>query len=414
MHIIITGTRGAGLYENSIIRAVVAPVVADCTPMNPGSNPFFLGSGARLFWAVWLSLLALSALLALIRHAHFGPWVGDYLAFWVAAQALLAGTATQLYDPNTFQHLLATTLPGYQGALGWFYPPSFLLLIAPLGYLSFLPGMLLFEGGGLLALYAVVRRILPRSTGIAPLAFLLASPAVWINILSGQNGLWSAALAGASLLTQRTRPILSGLLLGLLSVKPQLALVLGVLYFFSEQRQSFWVALVTALFLLIAGCWVSGVAVSTWLHSLQTASQFASTRITPTLTTVFGLLKLLGMPAGWAYGVQGVSSLLALLYARRVWRSSAQAPARWGAACVATLLFSPYLLYYDEVWWVLSAAFLAASGRSLTTPEKILAGACWIYPALPSVVSAALFHFQITPILMGLAILLFKPGHTAH
>ncbi len=375
--------------------------------MNPVSNPFFLGSGSRLFWAVWLSILSLSALFWLTWQAHFGPWVGDYLAFWVGARAFWTGTATQLYDPNAFSHLLAAALPGYQGALGWFYPPSFLVLIAPLGSLPFLPGLLLFEGGSLLALYAVLRRILPHATGIAPLVFLLSSPAVWINILTGQNGLLTAALAGASLITQRSSPICSGIFLGLLSIKPQLALLLGVLYLFSEHRRPFWVALMTAAGLLLAGSGLSGVALSTWLHSLQTASQFASTRITPTQTTVFGLLKLLGTPSGWAYGVQMLSSLLALIHALQVWRSPATAPVRWGVACIATLLFSPYLLFYDEVWWILSAAFLAASGRPLKTREKVLAAACWIYPAIPSVLTAVFFHLQLTPVLLMLAFTLF-------
>ncbi len=378
--------------------------------MNQVSNPFFLGSGSRLFWAVWLSILSLSALFWLAERAHFGPWVGDYLAFWVGARAFLTGTATQLYDPDRFFRLLAAALPGYEGALGWFYPPSFLVLIAPLGALPFLPGLFLFEGGSLLALYAVIRRILPHSTGLAPLAFLLSSPAVWINILTGQNGLLTAALAGGSLITQRSAPILSGILLGLLSIKPHLALVLGVLYLFSEQRRPFWIALVTAVGLLLAGSGLSGVSLSTWLHSLQTASQFASTRITPTQTTVFGLLKLLGTPSGWAYGLQAVSSLLALIHALRVWRSSAQAPVRWGVACIATLLFSPYLVFYDEVWWVLGAAFLAASGRPLKTTEKVLAAACWIYPAIPSVLTAVFFHLQLTPVLLMLAFTLF-PMH---
>ena len=373
-------------------------------------NPFFLRPGPRLFWAIWLSILALSALFWLAQRAHFGPWVGDYLVFWVGARAFLAGTAPQLYAPERLLPLLTAALPGYEGLMGWFYPPSTLLFIAPLGALPFLPGLLLFEGGGLLVLSALLRRILPRATGLAPWVFLLSSPAVWINVLAGQNGLWSAALAGASLITHRTRPMLSGILLGLLSIKPQMAVVLGVLYLFSGQRRSFWAALVTALMLLLAGSTLSGVSLDAWLHSLHTASQFASTRITATQTTLFGFCAVLGMPTPWAYGIQTMESLLVLWYALRVWRSSASDSMRYGVACLATLLFSPYLLLYDEIWWVLAAAFLAASGRSLRTREKLLAAACWVYPAIPSLFTAVFWHLQMSAILLLLALRLFPPG----
>lgn len=373
-------------------------------------NPFFLNSGARVFCAVLLSLLSLASLYAIADHAHFGPWVGDYLAFWVAAQAFLAGTAPQLYDAASFSKMLTAAYPGYGGLLGWFYPPSVLLLIAPLGMLPFLPGLLLFEGGGLLALYMLMRKILPSEGTLRPLAFLLSSPAVWINIITGQNGLLTAALAGASLLTHPSHAMRSGILLGLLSIKPQLALVFGVLYLFSAQRRAFCSALGTAVVMLLAGCWLSGVTVPTWLGSLHTASVFAGTRITATQTSLFGMLKLLGMDDGWAYGLHACGALLALIHAVRVWRSTANEATKYGVACIATLLFSPYLLFYDEVWWVLIAAFLAASRPSLNPSKKVLAALCWIYPALPSLFSAVFIHIQLTPILMMLALFLFPAG----
>ena len=53
----------------------------------------------------------------------------------------------------------------------------------------------------------------------------LAFPATFINLFHGQNGFLNAALLGAALLALDRRPVVAGILFGLLSYKPHLGLL---------------------------------------------------------------------------------------------------------------------------------------------------------------------------------------------
>jgi hypothetical protein len=57
---------------------------------------------------------------------------------------------------------------------------------------------------------------------------VMAAPAVMINLVSGQNGAFSAAILAGGLMLLDRRPVLAGLLLGLLCYKPQLAVLVQV------------------------------------------------------------------------------------------------------------------------------------------------------------------------------------------
>ena len=54
----------------------------------------------------------------------------------------------------------------------------------------------------------------------------IAFPPVFLCLMQGQTGLLAAALLGGGLLALRPRPVLAGVLFGLLTVKPQLGLLL--------------------------------------------------------------------------------------------------------------------------------------------------------------------------------------------
>src|SRR5205814_7022046 len=57
------------------------------------------------------------------------------------------------------------------------------------------------------------------------LVFLLLAPGAAVNLFFGQNGILSTVLLGGGVLLLGSRPILAGVLLGLLAYKPQLAVL---------------------------------------------------------------------------------------------------------------------------------------------------------------------------------------------
>ncbi len=118
--------------------------------------------------------------------------------------------------------MFRTALPFHN----WGYPPFTLLLLRPLGGLPYFAALALWTAG-LFAVFAGVTlsQVPPERRGAALVALALA-PACLINAVGGQNGFLTAALLLGGLLALDRRPILAGILFGLLTWKPHLGLVL--------------------------------------------------------------------------------------------------------------------------------------------------------------------------------------------
>jgi alpha-1,2-mannosyltransferase len=107
----------------------------------------------------------------------------------------------------------------------WQYPPIALLLVYPLAFLPYLWSLASWLAVGIACYITVLWRILPQ-----PLTLVvgLAFPAVLLTIEHGQNALLSTSFLGWALLLLIRRPITAGVLLGFLSFKPQLGVLLPI------------------------------------------------------------------------------------------------------------------------------------------------------------------------------------------
>ena len=81
------------------------------------------------------------------------------------------------------------------------------------------------SSGGWFAFYRALRLAMPNGR---TLLLALATPAVFVNAVGGQNGTWTAALFGGGLGLLDRRPIIAGSLLGLLIYKPQLGILIPI------------------------------------------------------------------------------------------------------------------------------------------------------------------------------------------
>jgi len=126
------------------------------------------------------------------------------------------------------QQIFGAATPYY----GWLYPPLFLFVATPLALLPYPLALIAWQGATFALYLAVIAAILrqPRHQGgaIARLWLPVAAafPAVFINLGHGQNGFLTAGLLGAALLALPQRPVLSGVLFGLLAYKPQFGLLI--------------------------------------------------------------------------------------------------------------------------------------------------------------------------------------------
>ena len=157
----------------------------------------------------------------------------DFASFYAAGSLVIDGRAGDVYDMAAHyvreQQIFGAGTPHY----GWLYPPVFLLVATPLALMPYLWALAVWQLGTFALYLAVIAGVVARmprrsKVMIGPLWLPVAAgfPAVFINLGHGQNGFLSAGLFGAALLALPARPILSGLLFGLLAYKPQLALVM--------------------------------------------------------------------------------------------------------------------------------------------------------------------------------------------
>ncbi len=323
--------------------------------------------------------------------------VSDQTVFWTAAQMAISGHAAEAYIPDQLHKAMALIAPDIKGAYGWFYPPTFYLLILPLGLLPYWGAYGCFMIVSVTAYVAVFRKI---AIGKTAMWLLAAFPGIWINLLTGQNGLLTAALAGAALLSLERKGIQAGILIGLLVVKPHLALFFPVALIAHKAWRILIISVLTALlYMSISVLYLGPDSLDAWQHSLDIARTIMENgKTSPMMPTIFSFMRLLGAAPLISYAVHGLVSIWAATIVWIVWRSEVTCPLKAASLMTATMLASPYLFEYDLAWLGLPIAWIAKiSIESTWTPgdrEALLAA--WILP-LVVVVFALLTKIQIGP-----------------
>ena len=180
-----------------------------------------------------------------------GPrWIGsDFAGFWVPAKLAASGRTTIIYDQPLFAALQQAVSGRSDMYLPWVYPPTFLLLILPLGALAYVTAFVVWIAAGLAVYWAALRKLVGREGIVAALAF----PGVMICIFNGHAEILLAGLFGGAMLLLDRRPCIAGLLIGLCTVKPHLFLMVPVALLAGCR----WRAIVSAALLSLLGMAIS-------------------------------------------------------------------------------------------------------------------------------------------------------------
>ena len=323
----------------------------------------------------------------------------DLFVFWGASHFALSEQALDAYNISAFSNALRGMLPDRQAlSFGWFYPPTFFLVILPLALLPYFHAYLVFMLVTLGCFVAVFRRIV---RGWESLLCLAAFSGLWFNLFRGQNGYLTAALAGAALISMERRSILAGVFIGLLSIKPHLAVLFPLALIAIGAWRTFFTAVIVALVFMLVSAAVLGLGTFTaWLQSIGQARVWIETGIVPwsAMPTIFSFLRLLGVPAMLAYAGHFLVATGAITAMWKVWKHSTSWPLRGAALTTATLLVSPYLFDYDLVWLGLPITWLTKLGLEdgwLRGEREVLVAA-WMLPLL-LVLIAKVAPLQIGP-----------------
>ncbi|MEN0001142.1 MAG: glycosyltransferase family 87 protein [Pseudomonadota bacterium] len=291
------------------------------------------------------------------------PFGGDFVSFWVAAREGLFGDPTIAYARETFEPAQQALFPE-AGFFAFFYPPHFQLMLLPFGGLPFTVALWLW----LAATFVFVGWVLTRITGDVRLTLLLALafPAAFLNISHGQNAFLTAGLFAFGLYLLPTRPVIAGIMFGLLTFKPQLGVLIPVALLAAWQWKSFVSAGVTTLLLVLFSGMVLGIDV--WLAFLaQTTDATAvleqgSVGFAKMISAYSGL-RGFGLPYGLAMAVHVLVSLAVLVAIVLIWRRSSHVPyaLKCGLLLVGALIVTPFGLNYDLYLLAPAAAYFIAS-----------------------------------------------------
>jgi len=355
-------------------------------------------AGALLAKPVVLIAFALA-----VAHAVFlasfwvdGLWAdktgapSDFVAVWAAGKLASAGHPAAVYDWGAHK-LVEQTAVGhpFAGYFGFHYPPTFLLVAAALSMLSYATAYTVWALGTFPAYLIAIRAIVGDRIG-----YLLAAafPAVLANFTIGQNGFVTAGLIGGTLVLMRQRPIMAGVLLGLLTFKPHLGLLFPIALIAGRQ----WRVLVSATIVALAMAGASWLAfgADTWQAFVgnigHTSQAFLSEGSADwrKLQTIFGLTRSLGGSEPLAWSLQAMVTLAAATAVAALWRSTVQYEVKAAALGTGLMLATPYLYMYDLVALAVPLAFLFRLGltRGFLPQEMIGIGlACLLVLIFPFV-----------------------------
>ena len=285
----------------------------------------------------------------------------DFSAFWAAARLAANGRAQAAYDPvaaQATQCAQAACDPAAPFPRPYLYPPVFLLLSLPFGLLPLSVALLVFVGAGFGLLAVLLRRVAGAGWWLP----ILLSPGALLNAVTGQAGFYIASCFAGGLLLLGTRPAWAGACLGLLVVKPQLAIGIPVALLVAGH----WRAL------LACGGMAAGICALSWSVFGRTAwatfldrSHWAGTllqddAVWQRLVSIYGAGRLLGAGVPLAALCQGVVAVLALGCLAWLARFRTDDGAGVAAAVPAAMLCTPYLWDYDLVCLSVPSAWLAA------------------------------------------------------
>ena len=274
-------------------------------------------------------------------------YVENVFPFWAWSRFAHESIVTsRIYDFPVLEAFQRHLDPGYYEHLPFAYPPSLLLVIWPMSWATPVAAYVIFIGG---TLAAYLGACWYRGLGWWVAAAMLVAPSTLAAIQDAQNSFLIAALMMGGCRLVGRRPILAGVLFGLISIKPQFGLLIPIALISAREWRTFASATATVLAGVIASGALFGWA--TWA-ALPTALVHLAHFVAPVAQdnemspTVAATLRLLGATPTVTHIGQLTSALLTAGATFACFRHGF----RWlsiAALMVGAFLTTPYAFVYD-------------------------------------------------------------------
>ncbi len=337
--------------------AKAASPVAKAGPV-PADSPF---TRTRLIFVILAVLAMLGAVSAIQFQApHLlgaEKSLTDYDAFQITGLLALDGRAEDAYR---FETMLAAQreFTGTVSMMPWTYPPPYTLFVAGMANLPIGLGYVLFITTTLALYLAVLRRI---AGAYLPGVLIVMLPTLLLLMRTGQNGFLTGGLIGLFLLGFLQRKPGAGLPLGLMVIKPHLAVAIAVMTLAERRWQTIMVAAATVAIALLIPSLVFGMSI--WQAFFDGVAQ-SGTLLAQGEYKLYRMISLyaaaytLGAGPSLAMAIQAAGAFTAIA-AMLIAHGRRLAPHRLAAAiCCASLFISPYGYDYDLTIFGLAVAFV--------------------------------------------------------
>ena len=249
---------------------------------------------------------------------------------------------------------------------------------APFALIPYVPALFVWLTSSWYAFYRALKLALP---GRSALLLALASPAVLINAVGGQNGCWTAALLGGGLGLLEKRPYIAGALFGGMIYKPQLAVA-------GAGRAACRAAMARH-----RRCRADGgraarselARVRTGIVGALSAQPYGAcasfiledgTGVWHRFVSVFVAARQLGASVEAAYVIQAATAAMACIAIAWIWFRDTPAAVKNAVLLLGTCLATPYLQDYDMVFGAIVVAWLWQQPVESERAERILQIAC--------------------------------------
>ncbi len=339
----------------------------------------------------WLNVVA--GLLLLAAFATNGidrPATGDctkkvidFHVFWAAGGFGIQGTPLLAFDQDALRAAYGSCSTKW---LPWVHPAPAMLLLAPFAMLPFLPAWGLFNALSLTALAAALHNFTGHRNGMF-VATLLA-PAMLPALMAGQFSLlWIAGLLGAIAALRADRPILAGLLIGCLTIKPTLGLLIPAALVAIWAFRTIIVAALTSITIHTGAILYYGTDYwSTWrdvsaYHAIGNINQLGNL---DKMTSISAALSRLGIDSQTGVALNLGLALVLAVVVFVVWRKyTVHSDIAAGVLFAAIPVATPYLWYYDAAFLAIAAMFLLKARKNTIGPMFCIAViVAWLGPGL--------------------------------
>jgi alpha-1,2-mannosyltransferase len=361
----------------------------------------FAGLVALLLLFYWHVELA-KMLPATAPDGVFGLPTGDFPNLWSAGRLARSESFPVLYSVDGFTAWKQAAFGHGVTQNDWIYPPMVLPLGAVFSFLPVWAGFLLWSFGTLAAMLWLLRL---AGLGWGAVALGVACPAEGLSLIYGQYGGIIGCLGFAGLVLAARRPVAAGVMLGLVTLKPQTGFLVPLAWLAARRWRA--IAVAGAVFGVVALLPVIWFGLPSWAWFLRRSGGMAAALVQAkfgqgyqlTGTSVFWMLRSFGLGLRAAYAGQLAAALGAAALVVRLWRGEGDAQLRASVTMFLALFVAPYGFSADMAGYSVGLAVLAARRGWRVT---LLDGLLWLWPGYAAVVTDWT-GVLLTPVAVALA-----------